>query len=137
MPTSTGTFIPVTQKKLLRAGLANGVWVMHMVSVDQHDYLTKTGSHFRVQVGPDPGVGTVLGQVVDMMGKPVPNAKVTINRGLWTMTTNSMGSYNFMTQVPAGITWEIRATSADGLLADIKMDKVDKDGTTTVNLTLK
>lgn len=137
MPTSTGTFIPVTQKKLLRAGLANGVWVMHMVSVDQHDYLTKTGSHFRVNVGPDPGVGTILGQVVDMMGKPVPNAKVTINRGLWTMTTNSMGSYNFMTQVPAGITWEIRATSADGLLADIKMDKVDKDGTTTVNLTLK
>ncbi len=137
MPTSTGTFIPVTQKKLLRAGLANGVWVMHMVSVDQHDYLTKAGSHFRVHVGPDPGVGTILGQVVDMMGKPVPNAKVTINRGLWTMTTNSMGSYNFMAQVPAGITWEIRATSADGLLADIKMDKVDKDGTTTVNLTLK
>ncbi len=137
MPTSVGTFIPVTQKKLLRAGLANGLWVMHMVSVDQHDYLTKQGSHFRVQIGPDPGVGTILGQVVDTMGKPVPNAKVTINRGLWTMTTNAMGSYNFMAQVPAGFNWEIRATSADGLLADIKMDKVDKDGTTTVNLTLK
>ena len=73
---------------------------------------------------------------MDGAGKPVVGAKVTINRGLFTQTTNSMGSYNFMTTIPAG-TWEIRATSADGLMADLKMDSVTKDGTTTVNLTLK
>jgi hypothetical protein len=137
IPTSAATLVPITQKKLLLSGLANGVWVMHMVPIDQHDYLTKTAGHFIVRVGPDPGTGTILGQVVDTMGKPVANAVVTINRGLLTTYTNAMGSYNFMTQIPAGFTWEIRATSADGLMADIRMDKVDMGGMTTVNLTLK
>jgi hypothetical protein len=137
VPTSTGTMIPVTQKKLVRAGLSNDVWVLHMVPIDQHDYLTKAAAHFVVRVGPDPGTGTILGQVVDSMGKPVSGATVTINRGLWSTTTNAMGSYNFMTQIPAGLLWEIRATSADGKTMDSRMDKVDKDGTTTVNLTLK
>ncbi|MFO0580161.1 MAG: carboxypeptidase-like regulatory domain-containing protein [Polyangia bacterium] len=136
IPNSMGTFIPVTQKQLLRMGLANGIWVLHMVPVDQRGYLTKTASHFRVQIGPDPGRGTLLGQVVDSMGKPVANAKVTVNRGLYSTTTNSMGSYNFMTTVPAGA-WEIKGSSSDGLLNDVKMDTVTKDGTTTVNLTLK
>ena len=136
IPNSMGTMIPVTQKNLLRTGLANGIWVMHMVPIDQRNYLTKTASHFKVYVGTDPGKGTLLGQVVDGAGKPVVGAKVTINRGLFTQTTNAMGSYNFMTTIPAG-TWEIRATSADGLMADLKMDSVTKDGTTTVNLTLK
>ena len=136
IPTSGGTLIPVAQKMLLRGGLADGLWVMHMVPIDQQNYLTKQASHYRVRVGADPGTGTILGQVVDGMGKPVPNAQVTVNRGLWSMATNTAGSYNFMTQIPAG-TWELRATSADGKLADIKTDTITKGGTTTVNFTLK
>lgn len=133
---SMATMVPSTQKQLLRSGLANGVWVMHMVPIDQRGYLTKTASHYRVFVGTDPGKGGLLGQVVDAMGKPVSGAKVTVNRGLWNATTNASGSYNFMATIPTG-TWEVRAISPDGSLTETKMDMVTKDGTTTVNFTLK
>lgn len=136
IPTSMATFSPLPKRQQLFAALANGIWVLHMVPSDQRGYLTKTAAHYRVQIGVDPGRGTLLGQVVDSMGKPVPNARVTVNRGLFNTTTNAMGSYNFMTTVPAG-TWEIKATSSDGLMNDVKMDTLLKDGTTTVNLTLK
>jgi len=133
---SMATLVPSTQKQLLRSGLANGIWVMHMVPIDQRGYLTKTAAHFRVFVGTDPGKGALLGQVVDAMGKPVSGARVTVNRGLYNATTNSSGSYNFLTTIPTG-TWEVRAVSSDGSLTETKMDSVTKDGTTTVNFTLK
>lgn len=136
VPTSTDTFIPLPQKNLLRMGLAPGVWVMHVVAQDQRGYLTKVAGNLRVNVGADPGVGVLNGQVVDGGGKPVASASVTVNRGLYTTTTNAMGSYNFPNQIPAGM-WEIRASSADGLLTDTKSDTVTKGGSTTVNLTLK
>lgn len=133
---SMATLVPSSQKQLLRAGLANGIWVMHMVPIDQRGYLTKAAQHFRVYIGTDPGKGGLLGQVVDGMGKPVSGAKVTVNRGLWNSTTNASGAYNFLTTIPAGM-WEVRAISPDGALTETKMDAVTKDGTTTVNFTLK
>jgi len=99
---STATFVPVTQKQLLRAGLANGIWVMHMVPIDQRGYLTKTAQHFRTNIGADPGKGGLLGQVVDAASQPVSGATVTINRGLWKVTTNAAGSYNFGSTIPVG-----------------------------------
>mgnify|MGYP000867301417 FL=1 len=133
---SMATMVPSTQKQLLRAGLANGIWVMHVVPIDQRGYLTKTAQHFRVHVGSDPGKGALLGQVVDGMGKPVVGARLTVNRGLYKTTTNSSGAYNFLTTIPVGM-WEVRAVSSDGSLTETKMDSVTKVGTTTVNFTLK
>jgi len=133
---STATFVPVTQKQLLRAGLANGIWVMHMVPIDQRGYLTKTAQHFRANIGADPGKGGLLGQVVDAASQPVNGATVTINRGLWKVTTNAAGSYNFGSTIPVG-TWEVRAISPDEKLTDTKNDSVTSGGTTTVNFTLK
>ena len=133
---SMATLVPSSQKQLLRAGLANGIWVMHMVPIDQRGYLTKAAQHFRINIGADPGKGALLGQVVDAMGKPVSGAKVTVNRGLFKTTTSGTGAYNFLTTIPVGM-WEVRATSSDGALTETKMDAVTKDGTTTVNFTLK
>ena len=46
------------------------------------------------------------------------------------------GVVSFMATIPTG-TWEVRAISPDGSLTETKMDMVTKDGTTTVNFTLK
>lgn len=133
---STATLLPLPQKQLLRSGLTAGVWVMHMVPVDQRGYLTKAAQHFRVFLGTDPGKGGLLGQVVDGTGKPISGATITVNRGLWTAGTNSAGSYNFGATIPA-MNWEVRAISPDGTLTETKMDTVTSGGTTTVNFTLK
>src|SRR5262249_31420485 len=68
VPTSADTFLPITQKQLLRSGLAGGIWGFHVVSVDQQSYLTKAAGHYQVRIGTDPGNGGVLGQVVDGNG---------------------------------------------------------------------
>jgi hypothetical protein len=109
IPTAaTGTFLPITQKQLLRSGLADGIWGFHVVSVDTLGYLTRTAGHYQVRLGADPGNGTLLGNVANATGgAPLAGATVTINRGLFPpQVTNSAGNYNF-TSVPAG-TWEVR-----------------------------
>ena len=40
----------------------------------------------------------------------VASATITVNRGLYTQTTNATGNYNFG-NVPAG-TWEVRVTKS-------------------------
>lgn len=130
---TTATFIPVTQKQQLVSGVAPGIWVMHVVTVDQRGYLTKAAGHYRVNIGDDPGTGVVLGQVVDMGNKPVDGATVTINRGLWTQTTNSTGNFN-LPAVAAG-TFELRVSKA-GFMTATKMVDVSKGGSTTANVTL-
>jgi hypothetical protein len=133
VPTNAATFLPVTQKQILLSNLASGIWVMHVVSVDQRGYLTKAGANYRVNIGTDPGSGGVLGQIVDSMGQPVAGASVTINRGLYTQTTNSTGNYNFMT-IPAG-SFELDV-SATGHMPSVKSITVVANSPTTANVTL-
>ncbi len=108
VPTKSDTFLPVTQKQLLLSNLQPGIWVFHVVSVDQQGYLTKQAGHYRVSIGTDPGNGGILGRVVDQNGAAVPSATVTVNRGLYTQSTNTTGNYNFGS-IPAG-TWEVTVT---------------------------
>jgi hypothetical protein len=133
VPTAADTFLPVSQKQLLLSNIANGISVMHVVSVDTRGNLTKAGASYRVNIGANPGSGAVLGQVVDGKGQPISGASVTINRGLYTQSTNSVGNYNFMA-VPAG-SFELDV-SATGHMPTTKPITVTASGSTTANVSL-
>ncbi len=115
VPTSvTGTFIPTTQQKLQLSNLDDGIWVLHMVTVDQEGYQTKAVAHYQAWIATTtPTNGTANGQISWINGgtaQTIAGATVTINRGLFTSTaTASDGKYN-LTSVPAG-TWEATASA--------------------------
>jgi len=132
VPTTSATLLPISQKNLLLSNVAAGVWVFHVISRDTRGYFTKVAGSYRVNIGADPGQGSLVGQVVDATSKPVVGATVTVNRGLYTTTTNSSGTYNF-SQIPVA-TWEVKASYA-GQNATANA-AVTVGGTTTTNLTL-
>jgi hypothetical protein len=135
VPTTADTFLPVSQTTLLRSGLADGVWVLHVVAEDTRGYLTRAAGHRQVRIGADPGVGGLVGQVVDASSSaPIPNARVRVNRGIVpNQTTNATGNYNFM-NVPAG-TWEIDV-SADGYTSMTRSVTVGAGMSVPLNLSL-
>ncbi|MGZ3441648.1 MAG: carboxypeptidase regulatory-like domain-containing protein, partial [Polyangia bacterium] len=111
----TGTFIPTTQQKLQLSNLDDGIWVLHMVTVDQQGYQTKAVAHYQAWIATaTPMNGTANGQISWINGgtaQTIAGATVTFNRGLFTSTaTASDGKYN-LTNVPAG-TWEATASAA-------------------------
>ena len=132
IPTKAATFVPLPQKKILRSMVSNGIWVMHVLAMDQQGYLTKAVTHLRVNVGPNPGVGGVLGLVTDAMSKPLDGAQVTLNRGLYGQATNRSGNYN-ITNVSAG-TYELKVSK--GGKSATQMITVTKDMTTTLNISI-
>ncbi len=136
IPTKSATFLPISQKQLLRSGLSDGIWVFHLVSMDQKGYLTKQASHYQVHIGSDPGAGNILGQIVNTSSQAVVNAKVTLNRGLISdQVSDTNGNYSYATKtVPAG-TWEL-TVSAPGYTAQTQMVTVAANSSTTVNFTL-
>ena len=110
----TGTFIPTTQQKLQLSNLDDGIWVLHMVTVDQQGYQTKAVAHYQAWIATTtPMNGTANGQISWINGgtaQTIAGATVTLNRGLFTSTaTASDGKYN-LTNVPAG-TWEATASA--------------------------
>jgi hypothetical protein len=110
VPTTADTALPAGQKQLLKSDLTPGVFVLHVVSVDGQGRLSKQAGHYRVNIGTDPGTGQIQGNVLDSNSQPVVGATVTVNRGLFTTTTSSNGTYN-LPAVTAG-TWELSAKSA-------------------------
>jgi hypothetical protein len=98
--------LPASQKQLLQSNVGAGVHVLHVVAVDKAGRLTKAAGHYRVNIGTDPGVGTVTGTVT---GANAAGASVTINRGLYN-TTVSGTSFNFPEDITAG-TWELTVTA--------------------------
>jgi hypothetical protein len=134
VPTTADTFLPITQKQLIISNVANGIWVFHVVSRDTRGVLTTQGASYQVRIGADPGSGTVSGTVVDASSQPVAGATVTINRGLFTQTTSSIGTYSFAI-VPVG-TWEVEVTKTGSTSPAVKPATVTLGATTTVNVTL-
>ena len=138
-PTSvTGTFIPTTQQKLQLSNLDDGIWVLHMVTVDQEGYQTKAVAHYQAWIATTtPQNGTANGQISWINGgtaETIAGATVTINRGLFTSTaTASDGKYN-LTSVPAG-TWEATA-SAPGFNPVTKTIAVTGNMATTTDFQL-
>jgi hypothetical protein len=108
VPATTDMKLPATQKQLLQSNVDAGVWVLHVVSIDQAGRLTKEAGHYRVNIGADPGSGAIVGHIVDGSSQPVSGATVTVNRGLYTTSTSGSGDFTLPT-VTAG-TWELSAT---------------------------
>ncbi len=134
VPTASDTFVDVSQKQQILSNLADGVWFFHVVSEDTHGYLTKAAAHYQVRIGADPGAGTILGQVIDGGSQPVDGASITVNRGLFTTSSNSTGNYNLQ-NVIAG-TWEVTASKVP-YAPVVKSVTVTDGNSSTVNFTLQ
>lgn len=132
VPSATDTAVPANQKQLQKSGVPEGVWVMHVVSVDTAGRLSKAAGHYRVNIGTDPGAGAVIGRIVDAASQGVPSATVSINRGLFTTFTDSSGNFSLPT-VTAG-TWELSVKS--GAATATKTITVIKSQTTPGDMTL-
>ena len=109
-----GTFMPTSQQKLQRSNLDDGIWVLHLVTVDQQGYQTKAIAHYQAWIAAvAPTNGTANGQISWInagTAQTIAGATVTFNRGLFTSTaTSSDGKYN-LPSVPAG-TWEATASA--------------------------
>ncbi|MDX2092664.1 MAG: carboxypeptidase-like regulatory domain-containing protein [Kofleriaceae bacterium] len=135
MPPTTGPLLPVTQKQILLSNLTNGIWAFHLVSIDQRGYRTKAANHYKIRIGTDPGVGTLLGTVT-ANGSPVQGAKVRINRSLvgTDQTSLANGAYNFGGTIPAG-TWEV-SVEMTGYQTQTQTVTVTAAGSTTANFAL-
>ena len=132
VPSAADTQVPANQKQLQKGGVAEGVHVLHVVSVDTAGRLSKQAGHFRVNIGTDPGNGAVIGRVVNAQQQGIAGATVTINRGLFTTTTDASGNYTLPT-VTAG-SWELSVKS--GALSASKTITVVKTQTTPGDMTL-
>ncbi|MDB4969860.1 MAG: Endoglucanase [Myxococcales bacterium] len=138
-PTSaTGTFIPTSQQKLQLSNLDDGIWILHMVTVDKQGYQTRNVAHYQAWIAATtPGNGTLNGQIswIDAgTAKTIAGAAVTINRGLFNSTASgSDGKYN-LTNLPAG-TWEATAT-APGFVPSTKQITITAGMPTTTDFQL-
>jgi hypothetical protein len=141
MPTSADDKIPMdlanpqNSKQLLLSNENPGIWFFHLVSQDTMGYLTKTGARFRVQIGTDPGKGSVLGTVADgTTSQLLTGVEISLNRGVLTTTTNMNGAFAFTNDVYAQ-QYEVRARKA-GYQDAYQTVTVTAGGTATVNFAL-
>jgi hypothetical protein len=133
VPSRAAKFLPVAQKQLLLPALRPGIWVLHIVSVDKKGYITKAAAHYRLNIGNNPGRGSLIGTVVDGASTPMAGATVSINNGLYTQTTNAAGQYNFG-DVTAAV-WRVKTSSKDRSVS--KTATVIANNVTTANFTLR
>ena len=132
VPSAADTAVPATQKQLLKSGVTEGVWVLHVVSIDTAGRLSKQAGHYRINIGIDPGSGAVLGRVVNNQAQAVQGATVSINRGLYETTTDTAGNFT-LTGVTAGA-WELSVKS--GAATASKTITVTTNQTTPGDMTL-
>ena len=127
---------PQNSKQILLPGKANGIWFFHLISQDTMGYLTKQAALFRVQIGTDPGKGSVSGTVTD--GKTnafLQNVQISLNRGVHTAATNASGAYALSNSVYAQ-SYEVRARLT-GYTDGIQNVTVTAAQTSTVNFILQ
>ncbi len=142
LPTTTDNKIPMdlvtpqNSKQILLPGKANGIWFFHLISQDTMGYLTKQAALFRVQIGTDPGKGSVSGTVTDGQTSAfLQNVQISLNRGVYSTTTNSTGAYALTNSVYAQ-SYEIRARLA-GYQDAVQTVNVVANQTATVNFVLQ
>jgi hypothetical protein len=141
LPTKTSNKIamdlamPQNSKQLLLPNQQPGIWFLHLIAEDTMGYLTKTAAHFRVQLGNDPGQGSVSGSVTDAATSAfLSGVTITLNRGVQSTSSNSSGSYAFPNTVYAQ-QYEIKASKA-GYQDSVKTVTVTAGQTATVNFAL-
>jgi hypothetical protein len=141
IPTTAGTFVPISTKQIIKNLPNDGVYAIHMVSVDTMGYLTKQASHYAVRIGMTPTMtGTIQGTIFDNKNAPVSGASMAINHGILDLggsptvvTTDSMGKFGF-SNIPPG-TWEVEAT-ATGFQTGTTMTTVTGGNASVVTITL-
>lgn len=141
IPTKADSKLPVGTKTTYKPNLpAGSIWYFHVLSEDTMGYLTKTARHFKVQIGPDPGMGGISGDVREDGSSPptmLDGVKVSLNRGLLTTTTANGGKYFFSNNVPAIVnSYEVRAEKA-GYETFTKQITVVAGQNTSLNILLK
>jgi hypothetical protein len=123
---------PQNSEQLLLPNQANGIWYFHVIAQDTMGYLTKQAGSYRVQIGSNPGFGSVSGSVTDATtGNPLTGVSVTLNRGVQTATTTSNGAYAFTSDVYAQ-QYEVRA-SFTGYKDSVQTATVTSGQTTVVS----
>jgi hypothetical protein len=138
-PTPTvGT--PTDGQNLMRAGVPDGIWYLHVISLDTMGYPTLTARHFRVNVGTEPETGNITGVVRDALtDEHIGDAVVEVNGGIWSTFSSTLnGAYSFGGNVydnSAWPQWEV-SCEADGYVADVKTADVTADMTTNVDFYL-
>ena len=142
LPTVNDSRIPVdpawpsTSSSLQLPPMANGIWFFHLRAQDTMGYLTKAAASYRLQIGPDPGVGTVSGSVVDeATGTPLRHVEVVLNHGLQFTRTNSLGQFAFKDNVYAQ-QYQIGARLS-GYQESTQTIDVTANATTAVDLALQ
>ncbi len=93
-PSST-TGIETDKKDLTKTGVPDGIWFLHVISIDTMGYPTKTARHFKVNVGLQPGKGNIAGTVkANGTNNPINGATVKVNDGIWSATSAANGAYS-------------------------------------------
>lgn len=110
-----------TNKQVILPSTPDGIWVFHVVNRDTRNAITKAARHFVVYVGTEPAKENISGSVFDASNNNAPLSGVTIsvNRGLFTQTSTSAGTYTFGGNLYVG-SWELTA-SKTGYLPQTKM----------------
>jgi hypothetical protein len=110
-----------TNKQVLLANTADGIWVFHIVNRDTRGAITKAARHYVVYVGSEPMKENLSGSVFDASNNSAPLSGVTlsINGGLFSTTSTSSGTYTFGGSLYVGH-WEVTA-SKDGYLPQTKV----------------
>jgi hypothetical protein len=141
IPTAADNFIPMdpvtpqNSKQLLLPGNANGIWFFHLIAKDTMGYLTKTGASFRVQIGTAPAsLGSVSGVISNANTSAfVSGATISLNRGVFTGTSTSTGTFSIQNVIPGSYEIRVRATGFTDSTSNVI---VTGGQTSTVNFTL-
>ncbi len=125
-----------SNKQVLLANTPDGIWGFHVVNRDTRGAITKTAAHYIVYVGANPGSGNVSGSAYDgsMGNAALSGVTLTINRGFFSQSTASNGTYTFGNMLPAG-TWQLTA-SKTGYLSQTVSVTVAASGSVNQNFTL-
>ena len=135
VPAATPTNF-TSNKQVLLANTPDGIWGFHVVNRDTRGAITKAAAHYIVYVGANPGSGNVSGSAYDgsMGNAALSGVTLTINRGFFSQTTASNGTYTFSNMLPAG-TWEVTA-SKTGYVSQTVTVTVAAAGSVNQNFTL-
>ncbi len=108
---ATATF--TTNKQVLLANTADGIWVFHLVNRDTRNAITNAAFSYTVYVGAAPATENLSGSVFDASNMSAPLAGVTlsINGGLFTQATTASGTYTFGGTLYVGH-WDVTASKS-------------------------
>ncbi|MBW2736723.1 MAG: hypothetical protein JRH20_30420, partial [Deltaproteobacteria bacterium] len=139
IPNKSDSKLPVDAKSHNRPSLPVGtIWYFHVIGEDTMGYLTKAARHFRVQIGPNPGLGGMSGSVRDAdSNATLDDVTITLNRGYMHTSSANSGTYFFADNLPAIANgYELRAEKT-GYERFVKNIAIETGENLSLNILLK